>query len=82
MQITIKSFQLAQVTIALNQRSAPIVSLYSLFFQNSTTHLKLCWHNFFRAFLHTIKNDFYNEGVTPSIGKGVREGRRKEWEPP
>lgn len=57
------------MTISLNQSSAPIASLYSLFIQNSTTQSKLCLHNFFRAFLHTIKDDFYNEGGTPYIGK-------------
>ena len=67
------------ITIASNQSFESNCFFYSLFSQIRTTQSKLCLHKCGRAFLHTTKDDFYNEGGTPYIGKKVRE-RIKKWE--
>ena len=61
------------IIIASNQSFQSNCFFYSLFSQIRTTQAKLCLHKCGRAFLHTTKDDFYNEEALLYIGKGVEE---------
>ena len=64
---------ICSITIASSKSFESNCFFYSLFSQICTTQSKLCLHKCGRVFLHTTKDDFYNEGGTPYIGKGVEK---------
>ena len=71
---TLKTFSMMFACKPPNNFPTSIYNFFLFtFFQIGTTQSKLCLHKFGRAFLHIIKDDFYNEGALPNIGKGVEK---------